>query len=264
MNRGPTIGVLQARSTSSRLPGKVLLPLMDEPMILRQLERMRLAEGLDLIVVATSEDPTDDELACTVVDAGYELVRGSLDDVLARFIRILDQYEPENIARMTADCPLICPSVIDQVVRTFQQSTADYVSNTMIPTYPDGMDVEVVTSIALREVFALSNDRHDHEHVTLGVYRRPDHFTIENVTDPTGANHADLRWTVDTSEDFVFVQAVYEQLLPLNPAFSYYDVLRFLAEHPDLVRTDADVPRNAALDGLDTGVMQHGRGEGLT
>ena len=258
MNRGYTIGILQARTSSTRLPGKVLMPLVGEPMILRQLERISRAQTLDLVVAATSDDPSDDALALAVVDAGYDLVRGSLDDVLGRFIRVIDEYQPDVVVRMTADCPLISPTVIDHVVAAFDASDADYASNTMVPTYPDGLDVEVVTAAALRRVATESSDIHEHEHVTLGVYRRPERFRIVNVTDPTGANHSDLRWTVDSADDFAFVEQVYAHLLPRNPEFEYTDVLAFLEAHPELTRTSSDAPRNAGLNGLDTGVMQHG------
>ena len=258
MNRGHTIGIVQARTSSTRLPGKVLMPLVGEPMILRQLERMSRAQTLDLIVVATSDDPSDDALALAVADAGYDLVRGSLDDVLGRFIHVIDEYQPDVVVRMTADCPLISPAVIDYVVEAFCTSDADYASNTMVPTYPDGLDVEVVTEAALRQVATESSDIHEREHVTLGLYRRPDRFSILNVSDPTGADHSDLRWTVDSADDLTFVEQVYAHLLPTNPAFEYADVLAFLATHPELARTASDAPRNAALDGLDTGVMQHG------
>lgn len=255
--RGFTVGVLQARTSSSRLPGKVLKPLMGEPMILRQLERIQRAQSLDLIVVATSEDPSDDQLALSVVDAGYDVVRGSLNDVLARFIQVIDEYDPENIVRLTADCPLICASVIDEVVHHFHAGIAEYVSNTMVPSYPDGVDVEVFTAESLKAVQRFSTDTAEREHVTLGIYRRPDEFTIENVVDPTGKDHSMMRWTVDTPEDFDFVQSVYDHLLADNPDFEYTDILTLLSEHPELQRTETSAGRNTALDGLDTGVMQH-------
>ena len=258
MNRGHTIGIVQARTSSTRLPGKVLMPLVGEPMILRQLERMSRAQTLDLIVVATSDDPSDDALASAVADAGFDLVRGPLDDVLGRFIRVIDEYQPDVIVRMTADCPLISPTVIDHVLEVFDASDADYASNTMVPTYPDGLDVEVVTAAALRQLATESSDIPEREHVTLGVYRRPELFRILNVSDPTGEDHSDLRWTVDSADDFAFVERVYSYLLPKNLDFEYADVLAFLATHPELTRTASDAPRNAALKGLDTGVMQHG------
>lgn len=255
--RGLTWAIVQARSTSTRLPGKVLLPLGGEPMVLRQLERIGRATALDGIVVATSDDPSDDDLAITLADAGYDYVRGPLDDVLGRFIVALDEYQPDVVVRLTADCPLISPAVIDLVVEHFHASTADYVSNTMQPTYPDGLDVEVTTESALREVAGVSTDAHEREHVTLGIYRQTDRFSIENFADPTGRDNSHLRWTVDNHDDFNFVMKVYQELLPAE--FEYEDVLALLAERPELTRTSADAPRNAALDGLDTGAMHHSK-----
>lgn len=257
MSRGHTVGVLQARTTSSRLPGKVLLPLEGRPMIIRQLERMRRTRTLDDIVVATSDDPSDDELSAVVEAAGYQVVRGPLNDVLERFVHVLDHAQPGTVVRITADCPLISPSVIDHVVQAFDASNADYASNTMVPTYPDGLDVEVVTAEALRTIAALTTDPAEREHVTLGIYRRPERFTIVNVADPTGTDHSDLRWTVDSAEDFAFVEQVYALLFPTLPDFEYDDVLRLFQDQPEFSRTAADAPRNAALDGLDTGVMRH-------
>lgn len=255
--RGFTVGIVQARMTSRRLPGKVLTDLEGEPMVLRQLERVSRAVNIDQIVVATSDDPSDDALAVTVVDAGYDLVRGPLDDVLARFVYVLDEYRPEVVVRITADCPLISPSVIDSVIGAFHSSSADYVSNTIDPTYPDGLDVEVTLARVLREVDTTSHDPDEREHVTLGIYRYPERYRIENFVDPTGINHAELRWTVDTPEDLEFVRRVYRELLPRLPKFEYQDVLDLLDGQPELVGDDRYVRRNQALDGIDVGVMRH-------
>lgn len=243
--------------TSSRLPGKVLEPILGVPMIGRQIERLRRASSLDGLVVATSTDHSDDPLADFVVTLGVPVVRGSLDDVLARFIAVLDEYSPEVVVRLTADCPLASPSVIDRVVGTFASSGADYGSNTLEPTWPDGVDVEVVRSSALRWVAENSDDAHEREHVTLGLYRRPDRFRCINVAGEMDLS--DLRWTVDTPEDLAFAREVYAELWPSNPEFDVDDVLALLERRPALSRTSADAARNAALDGLDTGAMKHPR-----
>lgn len=252
--RGPTLAIVQARTSSSRLPGKVLRPLAGEPMVLRQLQRISRAERLEGIVVATSDDPSDDELAVLLADSGYDYIRGSLEDVLARYLQAVDDYQPDAVVRLTADCPLISAQVIDHVVERFHASNADYVSNTMRPTYPDGLDVEVVSAAALQAVGRESVDPPEREHVTLGIYRQPERFVIENVVDPSGRDHSDLRWTVDTAEDFAFASQVFEYLHPQE--FEYEDVLALVAEHPELKRTQHAAPRNAALDGLDTGAMK--------
>ena len=248
-----TLAVLQARMTSTRFPGKVVADLAGQPMLLRQIERMKRAETLDGIVLATSTEPSDDPLEELGRSAGIPVVRGSLDDVLDRFVRVIEKFEPDIVVRITGDCPLISPSVIDRVVLRYLESGADYVSNTMTPTYPDGLDVEVVKASVLREVAGTSTDKDEREHVTLGVYRRPDVFRIANVAGEVDLSH--LRWTVDTPDDFAFVAAVYDELYPAKPDFDLADVLAYLERHPERTRTEADATRNAALAGLDTGAM---------
>jgi len=255
--RGTTVAIVQARMGSTRLPGKVLLDLHGQPMVIRQLQRLQRAEGLDRIVVGTSTDPIDDDLAETVLDAGFEVVRGPAEDVLARYVNAIDETEADVVVRLTADCPLTSPAVIDAVVSHFHGSNADYVSNTMKPTYPDGLDVEVVLARVLKTVATVATDTAEREHVTLGVYRRTDTYRIENVSDPSGRDNSTLRWTVDTQDDFDFVTEIYRLLLPSQPYFEYQDILDLLATQPELNRTESDARRNTALDGLDTGAMQH-------
>ena len=256
--RGPgstsdrTVGIVQARMTSTRFPGKVLADLVGAPMIERQWQRLERAMGMDALVLATSVDASDDELVHWATGAGIAVVRGPLDDVLARFVLAAKETEADIVVRLTADCPLACPEVIDRVIERFHADHADYCSNTLVPTFPDGVDVEVVRARVLREVAQISTDPPEREHVTLGVYRRPDHYRLVNVADAT--DRSDLRWTVDTPDDLAFVQAVYERLGPHGEPFTFADILDLLEKDPELSRRGR---RNAALDGLDTGAMQH-------
>jgi len=250
-----TVAVVQARMTSTRLPGKVLAPLAGEPMILRQLERLSRAERIDAIVVATSTDPTDDALTEVLRVAGYRVHRGSLDDVLARFIGAAEAAHADVVVRITADCPLLSPAVVDRVIEQFEESGAHYASNTLDPTYPDGLDVEVIRATALKTLLDADLDTDEREHVTLGIYRRPNTFQLHSVTDPD-ADRSNLRWTVDTAEDLEFVTWVYESFIDADPQFEYENILRLLAEHPERSRSQADGIRNAALIGKDTGAMK--------
>jgi spore coat polysaccharide biosynthesis protein SpsF len=254
-----TIAILQARMTSTRMPGKVLAPLHGQPMIVRQLERLRRATTLHGVVVATSTDPSDDALVEALALArpligDVPMVRGPLDDVLGRFLLAMQTHPGDVVVRLTADCPLASPEVIDRVVTAFYASGADYVSNTMKATYPDGLDIEVVRASVLAEVAAEATDPHEREHVTLGVYRRHDRYRIENVAGDRDLS--ELRWTVDTPEDHAFVADVYDALYPSDPTFDLDDILEWLRQHPERSRTVADGVRNAALTGLDTGAMQ--------
>ena len=248
-----TLGILQARMTSSRLPGKVLLPVLDRPMIGRQLERLRRARLIDGLVVATSTDPADDPLVAFLDDEGVPVLRGPLDDVLARFALVIEEYEPQTVVRLTADCPLASPTVIDTVIEEFQARGIDYVSNTLRPTWPDGLDVEVVRAPVLLWAAKTLTDPPEREHVTLGIYRRPDRFKVGNVVN--SEELSDLRWTVDNADDLAFVREVYARLYPSNPQFETADVLALVRAEPQLNRTTMDAERNAALKGLDTGAM---------
>jgi spore coat polysaccharide biosynthesis protein SpsF len=229
-------------------------------MVLRQLERVRRARRIDDIVVAVPESSEDDDLARVCKDAGYRVVRGDSEDVLSRFLLAADASNATVIVRITADCPLISPHIIDLVIDTFHASDADYVSNTLEPTYPDGLDVEVVTTDALRNVARSSHDPAEREHVTLGVYRYPERFAVCNVVDESGHDHSNLRWTVDTPEDLEFVRQIYDIVLPTIPEFDYGDILDVIEQRVELCRDASAGRRNAALDGLDTGAMKHGEG----
>lgn len=248
------LGVLQARMSSRRLPGKVLEPIEGAAMIMRQIERLQSSRLIDELVVATSRQSSDDELARILAGNDVQIYRGELTDVLGRFIGAISGSEPQGIVRLTADCPLISAVVIDKVITEFLQNDVDYASNTLIPTFPDGLDVEVVRPSVLRWVHENSTDSDEREHVTLGVYRRPDRFQLLNVTD--SRDNSELRWTVDEPADLEFVRWVYSELYESNPQFEYEDILSLLEGNPVRSRTSDHAARNAALDGLEIGAMK--------
>lgn len=228
------LAILQARMSSSRLPGKVVAEVAGAPMILRQIERLRRAASMTRLVVATSDDATDDGLADVLRAARVDVFRGPLDDVLGRFIGAMDAFGPADVvARLTADCPLADPGVIDATVGRLAASGADYVSNTGEPrTFPKGLDVEVFRSLALREAAAETDDPYDREHVTPFLYRRPDRYRL--AFHAQDAIEGDVRWTVDRPDDLVFVRAVYDALYPAAPAFTSDDVRALVRGRPDL------------------------------
>ncbi len=252
---GSTIAIVQARMGSNRLPGKVLADLAGAPMLQRQLERVSRARTLDSVVVATSIDKADNPIAELCGSLNIACYRGDLNDVLTRFVGAIEEFTPEVVVRITADCPLMSPVVIDSVVNSFLQSDCDYASNTLEPTFPDGVDVEVVRASALRELARVCTDPHEREHVTLGIYRRPEQFAVRNFTGERDLS--DLRWTVDSPEDLEFVRWVYSELFDTNPQFDIAEILELLEGHREKSRSSSDSKRNTALDGLDTGAMQH-------
>ena len=218
------IAVLQARMTSTRLPGKVLRPILGEPMLARQIERLRRARRIDRLVLATSADDSDQPVADLAVSLGCWVHRGALADVLERYAGALQAHGPaDHVVRVTADCPLTDWNVVDAVIARHLESGADYTSNALDRTFPKGLDVEVVKAPLLLAAAAEARDLYEREHVTPFFYRRPERFRIEQVTQPEPLG--DLRWTVDTPEDFAFVTRVYEALYPSRPDFDAADIL---------------------------------------
>ena len=229
------LAVIQARMSSTRLPGKVLMPLAGEPMILRQVERIARCRLIDQLVVATSLAASDDPLAEVLAQARIAHFRGPLDDVLARFIGVLDAFGPaDEVVRLTGDCPLADWRLIDAVIERRQDSGADYVSNTLgRRSFPKGLDAEVVKSSVLREAAAEARTPYEHEHVTPFVYARPQRYRLEGLTQD--ADEGEVRWTVDRADDFAFVSAVYDGLYPADPAFNSDDVRTLVRARPDLL-----------------------------
>lgn len=234
------LAVLQARMSSSRLPGKVLADLAGAPMILRQIERLSRARRLGRIVVATSEQASDDVLAACLDKAGAAVFRGPLDDVLARFIGAMDTFGATGtVVRLTADCPLADPAVVDETLALHAASGVDYTSNTPARrSFPKGLDVEVFEAKALRIAATETTDPYDREHVTPFLYRRPERFRIAGLEQ--AADEGEVRWTVDRPDDLDFVRAVYDGLYAANPAFTSDDVRAFVRSRPDLAALGGD------------------------
>jgi spore coat polysaccharide biosynthesis protein SpsF len=205
--------------TSSRLPGKVMAPVLGEPMIGRQAERLRRARRIDKLIVATSTDPSDDPLATYCESLELTVFRGSLNDVLERYRAALSAYpEATAVVRLTADCPLADPILIDRVIEHHHATGADYTSNTLgTRTYPQGLDTEVIRPGALVDAAGRASDPYEREHVTPYIYRRPDTYRLAGVA--RRESLAALRWTVDFPDDLAFVRDVYGKLYPADPAF---------------------------------------------
>jgi spore coat polysaccharide biosynthesis protein SpsF len=234
------LAVLQARVSSRRLPGKVLLPVLGRPMLARQIERIRRACRLDALVVATSDRAEDDAIAELCRALEVDVHRGALDDVLDRFHSAAAARAPEHVVRLTGDCPLIDPSVIDDVVRVHVESGADYTSNAVERTYPDGLDVEAMRMSALATAWREARLPSEREHVTPFLYRHPERFLLRAVKLPRDLSA--LRWVVDHEVDLALVRAVYERLHPRDPAFDMHAVLALMRSEPQLFGANQHVP----------------------
>lgn len=236
------VAVLQARVSSTRLPGKVLLRVCGKAMLAHQIARILRSKLIDQLVVATSEDPSDDALVALCADLNVPVYRGSLNDVLDRMVQAAKPFDPEWMVRLTGDCPLADPALIDQVIAKALGGEYDYVSNNRNPTYPDGLDAECIRYASMQAAWREATLPSQREHVTPFIYQHPERFRISDVQHHTDLNA--MRWTVDEPRDFVFVTQVYEHLYAGNPAFGMDDVLALLARQPQLASLNQDITRN--------------------
>ena len=217
---------------STRLPGKVLRPILGQPMLARMIERLRRVRWADGIVIATTDQPADDAIVALASELGVGCHRGSEVDVLERVLGAARSAAADLIVETTADCPLIDPGVIDQLIQTFRSNRVDYCGNVMTPSYPRGLDAQVFPTRVLAEVAALTDDPADREHVSLYIYEHPDQFRLLNLASGLPREVSDLRLTVDTAEDLELVTRVYAELYPSNPAFGLNDIIGLMERQP--------------------------------
>jgi spore coat polysaccharide biosynthesis protein SpsF len=235
------LAILQARFSSSRLPGKVLKPILGKPMLLHQIERVQHSKMIDKLVVATSVDSSDDNIEKTCINNNIEVFRGSLDNVLDRFYQCSKHYNPSHIVRLTGDCPVVDWQVIDQAIDCHISTKSDYTSNILPPTYPDGLDVEVAKFSALEEASKCAVLPSELEHVMpyLRTNSRFKKFNLESEEDLS-----EHRWTVDNSEDFEFIEKIYEELYLKNNKFNAHDILKLLEKNPQIKDKNYHIKRN--------------------
>jgi glutamate-1-semialdehyde aminotransferase/spore coat polysaccharide biosynthesis protein SpsF (cytidylyltransferase family) len=244
MERGRNVvAIVQARMGSSRLPGKVLADVAGEAMLGRVVRRLQRSRNVNRIVVATTDTDVDDAVEQFCKHRGWAFFRGSEADVLDRYYRTAKAFHADAIVRVTADCPLIDPEVVDRVVATYLAGDCDYASNTLVCTYPDGLDTEVFSSIALEVAWYEARRKTDREHVTPYL-RSSGRFRLRNVECELGRSLRQLRWTVDEPGDLEFVRAIYARL-GAKSDFTWREVLSLLDLDPSLAELNAELVRNA-------------------
>lgn len=236
------LAILQARVSSSRLPGKILKPILGKPMILQQIERVKLTPSIDQLIVATSTSESDNTLVDILLENNIKVFRGSLNDVLDRFYKATLENSAEHVVRLTGDSPLSDPEIIENVIQQHIELNVDYTSNSLPETFPDGLDVEVFRFECLKKAWEEADLPSEREHVTPYIRNSVDKFTRSNIE--YFRDLSNMRWTVDEPEDFEFIEKLYEGLYSKNKTFNMSDVLTFLQEHPDLTKINTHIQRN--------------------
>lgn len=236
------VAIIQARMGSTRLPGKVLKEVSGHPMLWHVVTRVRWARTLDTVVVATSHNASDNPVVAFCEQEGIRCFRGSEDDVLDRYYQAAGWIGADVVVRITADCPLIDPIVVERIVSVYLEGGCDYASNAIERTYPDGLDVEVFSFETLQRAWREASLISEREHVTPYIWKNEQVFELRQVTQDVDLS--DLRWTVDEPEDLEFVRGIYRHLYQPGQVFVTKDVLRLLDNHPELVEINQGFQMN--------------------
>lgn len=238
--QGHVVAIVQARMLSTRLPGKVLLQVNGRPILSYQIERLLQAKKIDQIVVATTTRPEDTPIADFCKKEGVAVFCGSEEDVLDRYLQAAVHFNATTVVRITGDCPLIDPMLVDAVIETYQKGSYDYVSNTQIHPYPRGMDTEVFSFNALQIAVAEAKKRSEREHVTLYFYSNPEKFHLGQVKITTPGTK-DYRLTVDTEEDFQVIEALIVALYKKQKMFTLEEIVQYLNTHPKIAAINSHI-----------------------
>jgi spore coat polysaccharide biosynthesis protein SpsF len=237
--------VVQARTGSTRLPGKVLLPLAGKPLLGRMLERLRAVKAPFELIVATTTDASDDAVVETAAAFETRVYRGHPTDLLDRHVGAARLARADVVVKIPSDCPLIAPEVVEHVFAVWRErgvaERLDYLSNLHPPTHPDGNDVEVMPLAALETAWREAKNPWEREHTTPFLWDQPERFRLANVTWETGLDYAKThRFTIDYPEDYALIQRVYDELCtPARPVFSLADILELVAARPELLALNA-------------------------
>lgn len=242
------IAIIQARMGSSRFYGKVLKEVCDKTIIEHIVNRLKFSEKIDKIVLATSSTEKDDLIEKLCKNKGIPLFRGSEADVLDRFYQAAKYFGAKNgdsIIRITGDCPLIDPKIVDEIIKMFIEKDSDYGANVNPPTFPDGLDTEIMKLSALEKSWKEAKLLSEREHVTLHVRNHPEIFSISNYT--SDVDYSDLRWTLDEPEDFEVIKLIYENLYSEDKVFLMEDVLKLLVTKKEITEINKKLMRNEGL-----------------
>ncbi len=237
------VATIEARMTSTRLPGKVLLSALGQPMLHHLVKRLRAVPSIDEIVLATTTNATDDPLADFAEGEGLAAFRGSEDDVMARVIGAAEHGGADVVVEITGDCPIIDPDLVEQAIRMFFQHDVDYVSNALVRSYPDGMDTQVFRLETLKRSAQMTSDPLDREHVSRHICRHPELFSRIHLVAPPSLHWPELGLTLDEDADYRLLKRIIETLGPVEPLFGCHDAIQLLKANPDWVEINRAVVR---------------------
>lgn len=241
--------IIQARMNSSRLPGKVLMDLCGQPVLMHVVSRLGHSKKIDSIIVATTVSDMDNSLANYCNKNNILCFRGSEGDVLDRFYQAAlnnGANEGDYIVRITADCPFIDPQLVDSIIEAALENRRDYTSNTLNPTYPDGLDTEVFKFSALKRAWEDATLRSEREHVTPYIYKHPELFSLFSYE--SNHNHSFLRWTLDEPEDYTVIEKVYQKLYNTDKVFLTKDILNLYTTDKSIFETNTVFTRNEGYE----------------
>lgn len=234
--------VVQARMSSSRLPGKVLMPILGKTLLSRMIERLQMIKHQAQIVIATSEEASDDVIEQEALKINVPCYRGNLNNLLDRHYQVAKKWNADIVLKIPSDCPLIDPRVIDTVLDFYfaNEGQYDYVGNLHPATYPDGNDVEIMTLTCIEKAWKEATRSLELEHTTPYIWENPDKFRIANVAWNTGLDYSmSHRFTIDYEADYQFIKRVFEELYPAKPDFSCDDILALLDQKPEIYQINA-------------------------
>lgn len=240
--------MIQARMGSSRLPGKVMKEVVGKPLLEHIIYRLSFCEKIDKIIVISSDEIENEPIKNLCDKINIDCFLGNENDVLDRYYRAAINFnlnDNDSIVRITADCPLIDPKIVDEVIVKHLENNYDYTTNTLIRTYPDGLDCEVFTLTILRDMWDKAKLKSEREHVTLFIKNNPDNYKLGNLEQ--NVDLSDLRWTVDEKEDFILIKNIYEALYDDEKIFLMEDILELLDNNPDLLKINDMYDTNEGL-----------------
>jgi len=238
------VATIEARMTSSRLPGKVMMPVLDRPMLAYLTARLKAVPSINEIVLATTVNATDDVLVNFAMQDGIKVFRGCEEDVMSRVIGAAESLEADVVVEITGDCPLIDPDLVEQTIRMFKRHhNAVYCANSFFSSYPSGMDTQVITLDALKSSFSMTKDPLDREHVSRHIVNNPDLFPHVYLIAPPSLHWPELALTLDEPADYELIRCVIENLWPSNHLFGCKEIIQFVRDNPQLLNINQHVIR---------------------